>query len=133
MFLYVSVYLRPAGVSPGVAIYSLSAPLLRFDQVGTHRLFLSRSKCAKGSFTGMEIRNSAFTAIITPLTPNTFALVVTDPSIRTFDSFPSSFSFSSFSVSTRARRASLCGVLGGYDQNVCVRVCIGLSFFFCCL
>lgn len=45
--------------------------------------FFFCSKCAKGTFSGMEVKNSNFTAIISPLTPNTFVLVVTDATMRT--------------------------------------------------
>ena len=50
---------------------------------------LGCTKCVKGTFSGMEVRNSNFTAIISPLTPNTFVLVVTDASIRTLQIVPS--------------------------------------------
>jgi len=42
---------------------------------------LGCTKCAKGTFTGVEVRNSNFAALMAPLTPNTFVLIVTEASI----------------------------------------------------
>ena len=64
--------------------FKLGCTCVLLPPVASVAYALYHSKCVKGSFTGLEVKNSNFTALISPLTPNTFVLVVTDSSIRTF-------------------------------------------------